>query len=464
MVTHDASVTLERRLGLRHAISTNVLGMIGIGPFLTIPYMLKAMNGPHILYAWILGGVLALCDGLVYAQLGAALPGSGGPYVYLREAYAPFGLGRMMSFLFIFMVLIVTPLGIASGAVGFADYLGFFVEYRNAFAHNAVAGGLCVVMTVLLYRNIESVARLGLVMLSIVFITVGWVIVVGLFNFSPAQAFNFPPEALQLNGKLVTTTGAAALLAMYTYGGYNNVCNIAEEIRDPRRVLPQSIVFSVILVMAIYIVMSIVMIGVIPCQEAQSTRTIASEFMIRAFDDPASGRTAATVINALILVVTASSLYAIILGYSRIPFAAARDGQFFRVFAKLHPTKHFPHVSVASLGLGSILFCFFSLGRIVNWLMLIQILIQYIWQCAGVILIARYRKDIEQPFRMWLYPIPAIVALGMWLYVFFTAREPGTIWYEQWAGQLFAVGYLLCGVIAFWIFRRGRPNQAHLTN
>src|SRR5215831_21389803 len=132
---------LDRSLGLTSALATNLLVMIGVGPFLTIPFMLEAMNGPHILYAWLAGAVLALCDGLVYAQLAAALPGSGGPYVYLREAYQPFGIGRLMGFLFVFQTLLVAPLTIASGAVGFSDYLSVFWPMRGV-VHNAIAAGV----------------------------------------------------------------------------------------------------------------------------------------------------------------------------------------------------------------------------------------------------------------------------------------------------------------------------------
>src|SRR5256885_12392410 len=137
-------VTLDRGLGLVEPTATNIIGMVGVGPFLTIPFMVSAMGGPHILYAWVFGAVLALCDGLVYAELGAALPGSGGPYVYLREAYRPFGLGRLAAFIFIFETLLVAPLSIAGGAVGVADYLAFFWTSMTPAAHNLVASGVCV--------------------------------------------------------------------------------------------------------------------------------------------------------------------------------------------------------------------------------------------------------------------------------------------------------------------------------
>jgi amino acid transporter len=437
------SPRLDRSLGPLQAIAANILVMIGIGPFLTIPFMLTAMGGPHIIYAWLAGAVLALCDGLVYAQLGAALPGSGGPYVYLREAYKPFGLGPLMGFLFIFQVMLVAPLSIASGAVGFADYLRFYWTTMSPGVHDAVAAAVASGMTALLYRNIRDVGRLSVIMLAIVGLTVGWVVVSGLWRFSFAQAFSFPASAFTFDRSLVARIGAVALLAMYNYGGYNNVCNIAEEIRDPQRTIPRAILWSIFAVVALYIVMSTVIIGVIPWTEAQQTRTIASVFIERTFSNPAAGRTAAVVMTALILFVTASSLYGVILGYSRIPFAAAREGQFFRVFARVHPTKHFPHVSLVTLGALAIPFCFFSLGQIVSWLILVQIASQFIWQCAGVILLRRYRKDVPQPFVMWLYPIPALVALALWIYVFVSAPV---------SGMLFAAGVVSAGIAGYFLF------------
>ena len=443
--------SLDRGMGLMAATSTNMLGMIGVGPFLTIPFMIQAMGGPHIIYAWLLGAVLALCDGLVYAQLGAALPGSGGPYVYLREAYKPFGLGRLMSFLFIFQIVVIAPLSIASGAVGFADYLGFYWTDMSRAAHNLIAAAVCIGLTALLYRHIESVGRLSIAMLVVVLLTVGWVIGAGLFTFSPAQAFDFPPRAFQFDGRFVATLGAASILAMYNYGGYNNVCNVGEEVRDPARTIPRSIVLAILAVVALYILMSTVILGMVPWQEAQHTRTIASIFIQRTFSNPDVGRLAGITMTALILFVTASSLYAWILGYSRVPFAAARDGQFFPAFARVHPTKHFPHVSLLTLGALSIPFCFFTLGQIVNWLILIQVVMQFVWQCAGVILLRRYRQDIPQPFTMWLYPLPAIVSGTLWLYVFFTGPR---------AGILFSFAFMAAAVLSYMLFIRTRVPAA----
>jgi amino acid transporter len=438
---------LERGMGLLAATATNIIGMVGVGPFLTIPFMIIAINGPHILYAWLAGAFLALCDGLVYAQLGAALPGSGGPYLYLREAFKPFGIGRLMAFMFIFQIILVAPLSIAGGAVGFSDYLGFYWSTMTPLQHNVLAALVCIGMTGLLYRDIESIGRLAVIMLVVVLFTVGWVIIAGLFNFSLKQAFTFPDNAFRLDRNWALSLGAASVLAMYSYGGYNQVCNIAEEIRNPTKTVPRSIVLAIFIVAALYILMSTVIIGMIPWQEAAQTRTVASIFIARTFSDPEVGRIAGIVITGLILFVAAASLYAVILGYSRIPFAAARDGDFFKVFARVHKTKHFPHVSLITLGIISLPFCFFTLGQLVSWLIQVQILLRFIWQCIAVILLYEYRKDIAQPFRMWFYPMPALISLALWLYIFFTGPMEGI---------LFSVAFLLASVVAFYAFERAK--------
>ena len=431
-------------MGLLQATATNIISMVGVGPFLTIPFMVASMGGPHVIYAWIAGLVLALADGLVYAQLGAALPGSGGGYLYLREAFKPFGLGSLMAFLFIFQTILIAPLSVAGGAVGFVDYLEFYWTTMTPLEHNLLAATMCVAATALLWRNIESIGRLAVVMLVIVLVTVGWVIVAGLFNFSPAQAFDFPPEALTFNRGLFASIGATSILAMYNYGGYNQVCNIGDEIAEPRRTIPRSIFLSTFIVAAVYMLMTIVILGMIPWQEVKESRTVASLFIERTFTDPESGRIAGYVMTGLILFVAGASLYATILGYSRIPYAAARDGDFFKIFARVHPTKGFPDLSLAVIAIVSIPFCFFSLGQLVNWLIQVQILLRFIWQCAAVILLRRYRPDIPQPFTMWLYPWPAILSGALWIFIFFTG---------PWEGIVFSFGFLIAGLIAYLAFR-----------
>jgi amino acid transporter len=187
----------------------------------------------------------------------------------------------------------------------------------------------------------------------------------------------------------------------------------------------------------------------IPWEEVRDSRTVASIFIEQTFADPATGRMAGIVMTGLILFVAASSLYATILGYSRIPYAAARDGDFFRIFAHVHPTKHFPDVSLVTIALVSIPFCFFTLGQLVSWLIQVQVLLRFIWQCAAVVLLRRYRPDIPQPFTMVLYPWPAVLSGGLWLFIFFTG---------PWEGIVFSVAFLLAGVTAYAVFVRGHDG------
>ena len=241
------------------------------------------------------------------------------------------------------------------------------------------------------------------------------------------------------------SVGAASVLAMYSYGGYNQVCNIGGEIKDPTRTIPRSIVLSTFIVAALYILMTIVILGMIPWQEVRESRTVASVFIERTFSDASTGRIAGIVMTGLILFVAAASLYATILGYSRVPYAAARDGDFFKIFAHVHPTKRFPDLSLVTIAIVSIPFCFFSLGQLVSWLIQVQVLLRFIWQCAAVILLRKYRPDIPQPFTMWLYPWPAILSGALWLFIFFTG---------PWEGIVFSVAFLLAGIGAYSVFRR----------
>jgi basic amino acid/polyamine antiporter, APA family len=304
-----------------------------------------------------------------------------------------------------------------------------------------------VASAALLWRDIESIGRLAVVMLAGVLVTVGWVIVVGLFNFSPAMAFDFPAQAYTFDASLAAALGPASVLAMYSYGGYNQVCNIGDEIENPRVTIPRSIVLSTFIVAALYMLMTIVILGMIPWQQVRESRTVASLFIERTFSNPESGRLAGLAMTGLILFVAAASLYATILGYSRIPYAAARDGDFFKAFAHVHPKKGFPDVSLVTIAIVSIPFCFFSLGQLVSWLIQVQVLLRFIWQCAAVILLRRYRPDIPQPFTMWLYPWPAILSGALWLFIFFTGPL---------AGILFSFAFLLAGIGAYWLFAKSK--------
>src|SRR5579872_6522827 len=243
----ESSPRLIRGLGLGSATALNMIEMIGVGPFITLPLIVGALGGPQSMLGWILGAVFAICDGLVWAELGAAMPGSGGSYRYLREIYGPNRLGRLVSFLFIWQLSFSAPLSIASGSIGLAGYASYlFPHLQEVYAaHNwalplpllgslqiswsvssatFVAIGAILIALLLLYRRITSIGWISKFLWLGVIGTIGWIIVAGLTHFNAQRAFSFPPGAFQLSSNFFLGLGSALLIATYDYWGYYNVC------------------------------------------------------------------------------------------------------------------------------------------------------------------------------------------------------------------------------------------------
>jgi amino acid transporter len=437
-------------MGLWGAASTNMLNMVGVGPYITIPLALAAMGGPQAMLAWIAGALIAMCDGMVWAELGAAMPDSGGPYHYLLEAFGPHGLGRLLSFLFLWQAVAIGPITIASGAVGFAEYSTYLTPL-GAWEKIALAVGVCLLNTALVYRNIKAISMVSVTLWVVVMGTGLWVVFGGLTHFDPALAFQFPPNAFHLSAPFFAGLGAATLIAMYDYSGYFNVCLIGEEVRNPARTIPRSILISIAVLGCFYLLMNVSIIGVIPWQHAMTSKAVVAEFIQKIY-----GSAAGKLMAVLILWTAFGSVFAILLGYSRIPYSAAVDGRFFSAFARLHPTKHFPTFSVIFMGLLSALACLLSLSDLINYMIVFQIMLQFIAQCIAVFRIRRYRKDIARPYSMPLYPLPVLIALGGWLYILAVSG---------WKYILSGLGLALVGTAAYmWRARRDRQwpfaNQA----
>jgi amino acid transporter len=421
-----------------------MLEMIGVGPFITIPILLAKTNGPQAILGWIVGAIVALCDGMVWAELGAAMPGEGGPYRYLSEAYGPERLGRLMSFLFIWETIFLAPLSIGSGAVGFAQYARFLAPGMSWWQERFIGVGVCLLITALLYREIRSVGRLSVIMWVVVLATVAWIAVSGVTHFNAHRAFDFPRGAFAPSKAFFFGLGGATLIAMYDYGGYNNVCFFAGEVRNPERVVPRSILLSVIVVAVLYLTMNVTIIGVVPWQTAVKSKSIVSDFVQRLY-----GSCAANVATVLVLWTTFASVFAVLLGYSRVPFAAAADGRFFKVFARLHPTKDFPSFSVLFIGMTSAAACFLNLDVLIDALIVIQIMVQFMAQVIAVTLIRRSRPDIARPFHMPLYPVTSVVAFLGWLYILIASGVEYII-----AGLV-----LLAGGVAAYLWRARRIGE-----
>ncbi len=435
---------LIRRFGLLSATALNMTNMIGVGPFITIPLLMSALGGPQAMLGWIVALVIVICDGMVWSELGAAMPGSGGSFNYLREAFGRERFGRLMAFLFVWQFVLSGPLEIASGYIGFAQYASYIWTGLTRPGVIALVTVVGLVNIALLYRRINSIAKITISLWIGTLVTVLAVIVTGAMHFNPRIAFDFPPGAFNFSIGFFLGLGAASRIGIYDYLGYYDVCYIGDEVRDPGRVIPRSILISTAAVALIYLGINLSIIGVVPWREfVPADAHPESSFIVSTFMQKIYGTGVATIFTLLVLWTAFGSVFALLLGYSRIPFAAAESGYFFRVFGRLHPTKDFPYISLLVLGAISILAGFFSLGTVIDALIVTRILVQFMGQAFGLMLLRRQQPDMPRPYRMWLYPLPALVALAGWIFVFATTQV---------AVILFGVGVLAMGCLAFLLW------------
>jgi basic amino acid/polyamine antiporter, APA family len=439
--TAAPALGLVKGIRLPHAAALNINNMIGIGPFITLPLVVADMGGPQALLCWLVGAVIALCDGLVWAELSSRLPGSGGTYVYLREAYGP-RWGRLMSFLFIWQVSFQGPLSAAGGSIGFADYLGYLVPGLQGIWHSVAAIGVVLLVTFLLYRRITVVGNIGVLLAVGALVALALTIVSGLAICDPRRLVDFPPDAFRFDlPQFWFGLGDATRRAIYAYLGYYNVCFLGDEVQDPSKTIPRSIIISVLVVATLYIAMNAALLGAMPWQEVAKTRYVAATVAERAFG-PWAGRTVA----ALVLWTAFASLFALVLANSRVLYAAARDGRYFSIFARVHPRDNFPYAALLALGLLAAAFTLISLRTVITSLIVLRALVQFLGQNLGLHLLRRNRPDLPIPFRMWLYPIPSLVAAAGWIFIFVTSRQ----------FMLLGFGFLISGVIAFLVHQRMR--------
>jgi fructoselysine transporter len=422
---------LERGLGLVEATSLNMTFMVGIGPFVVIPFVVQAMGGPQCLLAWVTGAVLALFDGCIWAELGAAFPLAGGSYVFLREAYGPERWGRLMSFLYIWQTLFQGPLSIASGALGFANYSTYLTRQpsvRDASAalltspaEKAIAAAIVILAVVLLYRRITTIGKMSIGLCAIVVATILWLIYGGVKHFDANLVLSFPKGAWNFSWVFAAALGHGTVQSVYSYLGYYNVCNLGGEMKNPERNIPRAIFLSIGGIALLYFAMQTSILGVVPWPEAARTKAVVSLFVERVF-----GPDWATLATILILVSAFGSIFSATLGYSRIPYAAALDGNFFSVFARVHTTKHFPNISLLALGGTAVIFCLsLTLIDAIRAILAMRCLIQFIGQAVGLMILHRRWSAERLPFRMWLYPIPVVIAIIGWVGIFLeTGRTP----------------------------------------
>ncbi|MBL0183263.1 MAG: APC family permease [Chitinophagaceae bacterium] len=415
-----SSPKLQRSLGLFQSTVINMIDMVGIGPFVTLPIVMGLMGG-MFLYAWIAGAILSLVDAMIWSELGAAYPLAGGSYNFLKEAYGKNGMGRMMSFLYIWQTIIQAPLVAASAAIGFAQYLGYLV-HLDEWEQKLVSASVIVVVTILLYRKIDSIGKIAVLLWTGVILTIGWIIVGGIAHGSFLQPLKNINEGFSWGHLASFAFGQACIKSIYSYLGYYNVCHLGGEIKDPGKNIPRSMFISVIGIAVLYLAMNTSVSSVISWQEIKQWQDAGiNNFVVSTFIERLYGKAAANVATVMILWVALASLFAVMLGYSRVPYAAAADGSFFKVFAKLHPTRNFPYVSLLVMAaFGFVFSLLFKMSDVISGILAMRIMVQFIGQAVGVIILRKRNGTKSLPYKMPLYPLPVILAIAMWLFVFYS--------------------------------------------
>ena len=434
-----ASPPLERGLGLKEAVALNMIEIVGIGPFVVSSLVIRAMGGPQALIAWLAGALLAALDGFVWSELGAAMPKAGGTYVFLREAYGPEKWGRLMSFLFVWQTLVQAPLSVASASIGFAKYAGY-LHPLSAWQAKALSGSLVVFIAFLLYRRITTIGKISVLLWAGVVGTLVWLIWGGLRHFNPKIAFDFPPDAFHLSWIWFAGLGSAMVNTIYSYWGYYNICHLGSEIKNPERNIPRGTFLSILGITILYLALQTSILGVVPWREAQNSDFIASLLVERLY-----GHTAARVVTGMILWIAVASAFSVLLGASRVPYSAAADGNFFRVFGRVHPKKHFPHISLLLLTALAIVFSVsLKLKQAIAGILAMRLIVQFIGQAVGVMLLRRRQGTARLPFKMWLYPVPALLTMIGWAWLF----------WQTGATRKWGLAEIAFGTLAFLVWSR----------
>ena len=427
----------HRSIGLFSGTAINMTQMCGIGPFITIPIMLTAMGGPQALVGWIAGAILAVADGMVWAELGAAMPGSGGTYVYLREAFQ-YRTGKLMPFLFIWTVLLTIPLLMSTGIIGMVEYLGFFFPHMGWWTIHLVSVAATGLVTLLLYRRIESIRVITIALWVIMLLSVVGVSAAGFSDFHPQYAFTYPANAF--GPHFFVGLGAGLILGIYDYLGYFTTAYMGDELRNPGKTMPGTIITSVIVMMFIYLILNISVLGVAPWQEIAQSKSVASLVVEHSWGHPA-----AAVVTILIIVTAFASVFAGLLGGSRVPFQAAHEKVFLSVFGKLHPKYSFPHVALLTMGAVTAAGTFFDLTEVISMLLAATIIVQSIAQIAALVVLRKRQPELRRPYRQWLYPVPCVIALAGWIYVYLSASATALILSGLW---------IVAGIVVFLIWAR----------
>ena len=436
----SARPQLPRVLGFTSVIGILIGSVIGSGIFVAPNTIAGLVLSPQLILAvWVVGGVLSFFGAVAFAELGAAYPEAGGAYVYLREGY-----GRLVAFLFGWTLFFVIDSGaVATLAVAFsARYLPYFLPL-SPLASKLVA---LVFIAVLVAINILGVRWGAAVQNVLTFIKLAAIVAVSglVFLFATGNTANFVnPAPAGMSQGLVANFGAALVLALWAYKGWEAVSYSSGEVRNPERNLPLGLLIGTIAVILLYVSTNLAYLYVFPAAEVAKSSRIAADAM-----NVAIGPLGATIIAVVILFSITGAANGNILTAPRVFYAMSRDGLFFKSFAEVHPKLLTPHISILATGAWAAVL---SVTGTFEQLATYVVFGQWIFfglTVAAVMVLRRTRPDLPRPYRTWGYPVTPIVFVLAALYISLSTLITGP------ARAIGGLAIIAAGVPAYLYWRR----------
>jgi basic amino acid/polyamine antiporter, APA family len=436
---------LKRALGRFDLTMIAVGSTIGSGIFLTPALVAHALPSlPWIVGIWFVGGLMALAGALTFAELGGMMPGAGGVYAYLCEAYGPLA-GFLYGWAYFF---VATGGGIAALSIAFATYLGYFFPMDAGGIRIAALAGLLLV-TLLnvrgvklggLFSDVFTILKLGGI-LFLITVGLGW----GTQSLWGASTVTSSASPVDLRSMLAL----AMVGVLWSYGGWQHASFAAAEAKDPRRSVPFAMITGSVIVVAVYLLVNAALLLLLPVSEIAASGRVAADAMESVLG-PAGGR----IIAAAIFVSTFGTAGIYTLTAPRIYFAMARDGVFFRKVAEVHPRYGTPALAIILQSCWAAL-CILFWGTFEN---LISYVVFTDWiffalAAAAVFVLRKRRPDAERPYRTLGYPLTPIffIAISVWFVLNTLILKPG----EAWAG----IAFLALGVPVFYFWKRRLPKK-----
>jgi len=347
--------------------------------------------------------------------------------------------GRLLPFLFVWTAVLSLPLILSCGVIGFYQYLGTFVPGLSPVENHIIGLAMVIVVVALLYRRIESIPSINIVLWGVTLAAMGVTAAASFSHFDAGRAFALPSNWMGSNAFLAGL-GSGLVIALYDYTGYGTVAYMGAELKNPGRVMPGSIILSILAIGAFYLSMQMGILGAAPWREVAQSTNVASAVVGKYW-----GQEGAILVSVLVMIAAAASIFTGLLGSSRVLFNAARDHVFFSSFGKLHPRLHFPHIALIVMGLIVALGSFFEVPAIIGILTGVTVLIQSLGQIVALTVLRRRQPELSRPYRQTLYPLPSLISLLGWSYAF-VALDGVSI--------ILSLAWVVFGGLAFLIYAR----------